>query len=28
VCMQAFNENQRLKKLLRDHNIPLSDPPP
>jgi hypothetical protein len=28
VCMQAFNENELLKKLLREHNIPLSDPPP
>jgi hypothetical protein len=27
VCMQAFNENEWLKKLLRDHNVPLSDPP-
>ncbi len=28
TCLDAFNENERLKKILRDHNIPLNDPPP
>jgi hypothetical protein len=25
TCLAAFNENERMKRLLRDHNIPLND---
>jgi hypothetical protein len=25
TCLAAFNENERMKRLLRDHNIPLNE---
>ena len=25
TCLAAFNENERMKKLLRDHNIKFED---
>jgi hypothetical protein len=27
-CLDAFNENERMKRILRDHNIPLEAQPP
>jgi hypothetical protein len=24
TCLAAFDENERMKRLLRDHNIPLT----
>jgi hypothetical protein len=26
TCLKAFNENERMKKLLRDHGIPFAEP--
>jgi hypothetical protein len=25
TCLAAFDENERMKRLLRDHNIPLNE---
>ena len=27
TCLETFNENERLKTLLRHHNIQFPDPP-
>jgi hypothetical protein len=28
ACLETSNENERLKNILRDHNIPLEGPAP